>query len=140
MDDMMKFGECLSDTLGIRILALLRHGELCVCEVKGVLGEERSKVDLRLRKLQQSGVVKTRKRGRWLAFRIHTKYTDLVETVFEAWEDDTVWDPALTQDQERLKAELRKRIEDWCANPRSSKARDEEDVIDFGFEDSCEAT
>ena len=119
MDELSKLGECLSDRIGIRILALLREGELCVCEIKAALEEDRSKVDLRLRRLMQSGVVRSRIRGRWTAFRIQTKFTDLIETLFEAFEDETEWDPDLQQDRRRLKAALSKRVNGWCANPRS---------------------
>jgi len=118
MHNVVLFGQCLGDPLTIRVLALLRQGELCICEVQHVLGEDRSVVDLRLKKLRESGIVRTRRRGQWLAYRIHTHYVDLVETVFEAFDETISWDQDVTRDTKLLGIELKKRVNDWCASPR----------------------
>ncbi|MDR3688099.1 MAG: metalloregulator ArsR/SmtB family transcription factor [Fimbriimonas sp.] len=118
MHNVVLFGQCLGDPLTIRVLALLRQGELCICEVQHVLGEDRSVVDLRLRKLRDSGIVRTRRRGQWLAYRIHTHYVDLVETVFEAFDETISWDQDVTRDTKLLGIELKKRVNQWCASPR----------------------
>jgi len=118
MHNVVLFGQCLGDPLTIRIIALLREGELCICEIQSVLQQDRGVVDLRLKKLRDSGIVRTRRRKQWLAYRIHTRFVDLVETVFEAFDDTIGWDKEITDDSKFLAAQLRKRVDDWCASPK----------------------
>jgi ArsR family transcriptional regulator len=104
------------------MLALLREGELCICEIQSVLGQDRAIVDLRLKKLRDAGIVRTRRRRQWLAYRIHTRYVDLVETVFEAFDDSIGWDKDVNDDLKSLASQLKKRVDDWCASPKGKAA------------------
>jgi arsenate reductase/ArsR family transcriptional regulator len=56
----------LAHPVRLRILALLRGGELCVCEVAGVLGLAPSTVSEHLTGLRRTGLVKEWKVGRWV--------------------------------------------------------------------------
>jgi ArsR family transcriptional regulator, arsenate/arsenite/antimonite-responsive transcriptional repressor len=56
----------LAHPVRLRILALLREGELCVCEVAGVLGLAPSTVSEHLTGLRRTGLVREWKVGRWV--------------------------------------------------------------------------
>lgn len=56
----------LAHPVRLRILALLREGELCVCEVAEVLGLAPSTVSEHLTGLRRSGLVREWKVGRWV--------------------------------------------------------------------------
>lgn len=56
----------LAHPVRLRILALLRGGELCVCEVAGVLGLAPSTVSEHLTALRRTGLVREWKVGRWV--------------------------------------------------------------------------
>lgn len=56
----------LAHPLRLRILALLREGELCVCEVAQVLGQAPSTVSEHLTGLRRTGLVREWKVGRWV--------------------------------------------------------------------------
>ena len=58
--------KALAHPVRLRILALLREGELCVCEVAGVLGLAPSTVSEHLTDLRRTGVVREWKVGRWV--------------------------------------------------------------------------
>jgi DNA-binding transcriptional ArsR family regulator len=50
----------------LRILTMLRGGELCVCQITAVLGLAPSTVSAHLRELKLAGLVTERKEGRWV--------------------------------------------------------------------------
>jgi ArsR family transcriptional regulator len=58
--------KALAHPVRLRILALLRDGELCVCEVADVLGLAPSTVSEHLTDLRRTGVVREWKVGRWV--------------------------------------------------------------------------
>lgn len=63
--------KALAEETRLEILALLlRHGELCVCDVQEVLGVTQSKASRHLRYLLGSGLVRDRREGLWVRYRI----------------------------------------------------------------------
>lgn len=52
----------------LRTLAMLRSGELCVCQITEVLKLAPSTVSAHLKELKQAGLVSERKEGRWVYF------------------------------------------------------------------------
>jgi DNA-binding transcriptional ArsR family regulator len=50
----------------LRVLAMLRTGELCVCQITAVLELAASTVSAHLRELKLAGLVTERKAGRWV--------------------------------------------------------------------------
>ena len=58
--------KALAHPVRLRILALLRDGELCVCEVAEVLELAPSTVSEHLTGLRRAGVVREWKAGRWV--------------------------------------------------------------------------
>jgi len=50
----------------LRILAMLRTGDLCVCQVTEVLGLAPSTVSAHLRELKIGGLIAEHKKGRWV--------------------------------------------------------------------------
>lgn len=60
----------LSNEHRIRILEALRDGELCACELQVVLDAPQSTVASHLRTLRDTGLVRTRRQGKWTYYRI----------------------------------------------------------------------
>ena len=54
----------------LRILALLREGELCVCQVTEVLALAPSTVSEHLSLLRRSGFIDERKEGKWVFYAL----------------------------------------------------------------------
>lgn len=60
-----KLHKALSDETRLKILLFLQEGELCVCEIVEALGKPQSTVSHHLFLLQNAGLIKVRKKGRW---------------------------------------------------------------------------
>lgn len=52
----------------LRAVAMLRTGELCVCQITAVLGLAQSTVSTHLRELKRARLIAERKDGRWVNF------------------------------------------------------------------------
>jgi ArsR family transcriptional regulator len=69
----------LSDPLRLQILELLRHQELCVCELCDRLDIAQSKLSFHLKTLKEANLVRTRQEGRWIYYRLHLNQFLLLE-------------------------------------------------------------
>jgi ArsR family transcriptional regulator len=68
MEDIAQIYKALSEQMRLRILMLLMHGELCVCDLMAVLGEPQSKVSRHVAYLKNSGLIKGRRVGTWMHY------------------------------------------------------------------------
>ena len=64
------FFKLLADETRLRIVILLRSGELCVCELCEVLQMPQPKVSQQLAKLRDRGLVTDERRGQWVFYRL----------------------------------------------------------------------
>ena len=76
----------------LRLLAMLRGGPLCVCQMTVVVRLAASTVSEHLAELRKAGLVTERKEGRWVEYRLSNSL--LREGLL-----DPVW-PALEEDRE----------------------------------------
>jgi ArsR family transcriptional regulator len=60
--------KALSDPTRLRIISLLRHGELCVCDLTEALQIPQSTVSRHLSSLRNAGWVKGRRSGKWMHY------------------------------------------------------------------------
>ena len=60
----------LSDPTRLRLLLALRGGELCACQLIGLVGLAPSTVSKHLALLRAAGLVAARKDGRWVHYRL----------------------------------------------------------------------
>jgi ArsR family transcriptional regulator len=70
---MQKLGQmfkAMSDETRLRILSLLSHGELCVCDIVDILGELQTKVSRHLAYLKHGGCVVDRREGQWVFYSL----------------------------------------------------------------------
>jgi ArsR family transcriptional regulator, arsenate/arsenite/antimonite-responsive transcriptional repressor len=81
----LMFRAC-SDRTRLRILHMLRGGELCVCDIVAVLGVPQPKASRHLAYLRRAGLVTARKEGLWSYYRLaaargafHKKILDCLE-------------------------------------------------------------
>jgi len=62
--------KALGHSARLRILSMLRGGELCACQITAVLALAPSTVSQHLRELKQAGLVAERKDGRWVHYAL----------------------------------------------------------------------
>ena len=71
MNELARRFKALSEELRLQILALLlRHEELCVCEVERFLGVSQSAASRHFRYLASAGLVESRRDGQWVYYRV----------------------------------------------------------------------
>jgi len=59
-----------SDRTRLRILNLLKAGELCVCDLVRVIGAPQPKISRHLAYLRKAGLVTSRKDGLWMYYEL----------------------------------------------------------------------
>jgi ArsR family transcriptional regulator len=69
--DLVKVLKALADENRLRILNLLYHKELCVCELENILGMTQSNVSRQLIKLKDAGLIESEKDGQFVVYRIN---------------------------------------------------------------------
>lgn len=57
--------KAMADRTRIRLLLLLAHGEMCVCQLTAVFETSQPAMSSALRTLEQAGLVRREKRGKW---------------------------------------------------------------------------
>jgi len=72
----------------LRILAMLRGGELCVCQMTALLGLATSTVSAHLADLKRAGLLNERKDGRWVFYRLVEEEPPLLVSVWETVSKD----------------------------------------------------
>jgi ArsR family transcriptional regulator, arsenate/arsenite/antimonite-responsive transcriptional repressor len=113
MLEVVAIARALADPTRVRIVAALRNGELCVCELVDALGISQSSLSSHLQICRQSGVLTTRKESRWIYYSLSTRYGSLIERIFS--ELQTVGrDEQLRSDTMRIKKRLRMRQGGRC--------------------------
>lgn len=68
--DLVYILKALADENRIRILNLLRNGELCVCDIEAVLGIKQSNTSRHLNRLKVAGIIAFEKKSQWVYYRL----------------------------------------------------------------------
>lgn len=91
----------LSDKTRLRILNLMRGGEICVNSFTEILGESQPKISRHLAYLKSAGIVSTRREGKWIYYRINLLENIFAENVLQ---ETLIW----LENQEDTRADYRK--------------------------------
>ncbi|HPA50868.1 MAG TPA: metalloregulator ArsR/SmtB family transcription factor [Thermoanaerobaculia bacterium] len=76
----------LSDPTRIRILAALRNGEQCVCNLTGLLVAQQSRLSFHMKTLKDAGLVKDRREGRWIHYSLVPEAVEEIRVALEELE------------------------------------------------------
>lgn len=103
-----------SDPTRTRILLALRDGELCVCELSDALEVTQSTLSTHLQVIRASGLVGTRREGRWSYYFLSEAGTPVVDALARLFAPALARDAALRGDSKRLRARLSLRSGGAC--------------------------
>ncbi|HEY8436042.1 MAG TPA: metalloregulator ArsR/SmtB family transcription factor [Haloplasmataceae bacterium] len=90
MKDWEQLVEChkaLADKTRLRILALLKVEELCVCELVEILQMTQPAVSQHMRKLKNAKLVKERRNGQWVFYSLDGSTYPFFQSVLETLPD-----------------------------------------------------
>ncbi len=93
----------LGDDTRLRIVALLAHGELCVCHVERALGLGQPNASRQLGILKAAGLVDRRRDGTWVYYRIVAQEHEAVARVLSLLTESLAARRALRADLARLR-------------------------------------
>jgi ArsR family transcriptional regulator len=93
--------KALSDPTRLRIVSLLRHGELCVCDLTEALQTPQSKVSRHLAFLKNAGWVKARRSGKWVYYQLLDSEPSLQASIVKALTMHIAKHPACLEDDQR---------------------------------------
>jgi ArsR family transcriptional regulator len=97
----------LADISRLRILNLLMHGELCVCDIQYVLGSPQPTVSRHLTYLRNSGLVKDRREGPRMYYRLPESAGDVRQQIFGLLRRVFESEASFAEDTRKLKKAIR---------------------------------
>ena len=100
--DMELFFSALADRTRLRLLNLLRDGEVCVCFVAGTLDTNNPKISRHLAYLKRASLVTARRDGNWMHYSIQRPTNQKAAELFEATLRMLESDPEMKRDREEL--------------------------------------
>jgi ArsR family transcriptional regulator, arsenate/arsenite/antimonite-responsive transcriptional repressor len=87
MDQLTECYKAMADKTRLNILALLRHEELCVCELVEILKMTQPSISQHLRKLKQAKLVKERRNSQWIFYSIDGEIYPFIKANLDALPD-----------------------------------------------------
>jgi ArsR family transcriptional regulator len=103
--------KALSDKNRLKIVKLLQHRELCVCEIQSALGVSQPTVSKHLKILVDAEIVRHRKDGQWVNYGLSNgadnRYVSVLLGNIRHWVND---DPEISALVERLPQIHREKI------------------------------
>jgi len=100
--ELLSLFKALSDETRLRIVKLLEEGELCVCHIVAAVNMSQSKVSFHLKVLKDSGLVRDRREGKWMHYRLNE--SDLFKRLIFLSIAERVKDEDIADDRQRLEA------------------------------------
>jgi len=92
------FFAALADKTRLRLLNLMRNGEVCVCFFAETLETNNPKISRHLSYLKRAGLVTARRDGKWMHYRISEPANKAAAEVFNATMKMLADDPEMRSD------------------------------------------
>jgi ArsR family transcriptional regulator len=103
MKELERYFKALADSNRLRILNLLMHGELCVCDIQYVLQASQPNVSRHLCYLKNSGLVLDRRDGSRMFYRLAAPMGRNKKRLFYFFQDASRDEEQLRADKKRMK-------------------------------------
>ncbi|MBO2537220.1 ArsR/SmtB family transcription factor [Rummeliibacillus suwonensis] len=78
--------KAVSDLNRLKLLAILKLGEVCVCDLVDALQISQPAVSQQLRKLKEAGIIQEHKSGTWKQYRINKVQSPYVQSILDSLE------------------------------------------------------
>ena len=115
MREFMNISKALADENRVRILMALRDGELCVCQITELFGLAPSTVSKHLSILFQAGLLESRKKDRWVYYRLPGREVAGTVRSALAWVAKAVEkEPQISADTKQIKIILKTGLAEIC--------------------------
>src|SRR5215207_7140450 len=109
--DAETFFSALADKTRLRLLNLMRDGEVCVCFFAGTLATNNPKISRHLAYLKRAGLVTGRRDGKWMHYSLSRPTDEKAAAVFDATMNMLEADQQMVAD--------RRKLVDFCCSPNA---------------------
>ena len=103
--------KAVADRNRVRILKMLEHKDMCVCELAAVLNIKQPSVSKHLSILKNAGLIQDERNGQWIDCSLcrdaRNAYSPAVQAMLAHWLND---DPIVTSDRQTMKTLCRENI------------------------------
>src|SRR3954447_24582961 len=96
------FFSALADRTRLRLLNLMRDGEVCVCFLADTLQTNDPKISRHLSYLKRANLVSGRRDGKWMHYRINEPLNPAAKEILKNTLDLAASDPEMQRDRKRL--------------------------------------
>jgi ArsR family transcriptional regulator, arsenate/arsenite/antimonite-responsive transcriptional repressor len=120
MKSLIPFFRALVDETRLRIVMLLLHGELCVCDLMAILDAPQSKLSRHLAYLKHSGIVSGRREGVWMHYSLKVPLNDLFQDQIDLFREKFSALSPFKQDKEKM---LKFKAKGVCGSMAATKSR-----------------
>ena len=112
MKELLSLFKALSDETRLRIVKLLENGELCVCHIVAAVDMSQPKVSFHLKVIKDSGLVKDRREGKWMHYRLNE--SDLFKRLLFLSIAERIREEETASDRQRLETFIASRPEEFA--------------------------
>ncbi|WP_285842936.1 metalloregulator ArsR/SmtB family transcription factor [Rummeliibacillus stabekisii] len=78
--------KAVSDANRLKLLASLKNGEVCVCDLVDILQVSQPAVSQQLRKLKEADIILERKKGTWKHYRLNEVQAPYIKAIIDELE------------------------------------------------------
>lgn len=90
ISEMASLLKLLGDKTRLTILSCLKERELCVCELVDLLKISQPAMSQQLKKLRLAGIIRERRKGTWVYYRLSEALPDAVSVVINGLPDQNI--------------------------------------------------
>lgn len=101
-ENLVELFNALADPTRLRLLNLMREGEVCVCFFVEILKEGQPKISRHLAYLRNAGIVEARREGKWMHYRIVEPKQEAARRILAEVMEVIATDTEMRRDRERL--------------------------------------
>jgi ArsR family transcriptional regulator len=94
--------KALADRTRLRLIALIGETEVCVCFFVAILKTSQPKISRHLAYLRRAGIVKARRDGKWMHYRLADPPDEHAARIFREVRASLARHPEFQRDQEKL--------------------------------------
>ena len=120
MKSLILFFRALADETRLRIVMLLLHGELCVCDLMAILNSPQSKLSRHLAYLKHSDIVSGRREGVWMHYSLKVPLNDLYQDQIDLFKKKFSALAAFREDKRKM---LKFKAKGVCGSLVAARAR-----------------
>ncbi len=111
LKNMVKTIKALADEGRLRIILLLMERDnLCVCEIKEVIGLSQPTISIHLKSLQNAGLIESKKEGLWVNYCIRKEMKGEIKKIVEGIKNSLAGDSKIEDDRKKIRKVDRRKI------------------------------